>query len=604
MRVARLKIENFRGIKIADVLLPKHAVIVGDNNIGKSTLLEAIDLVLGPERLSRRPVIDEHDFYAGEYVDPQGKPINITIEAVITDLNLDQEMRFRDHIEWWNNATGDLLEGPPVEGTDAQQVKPCLRVIFVGSYDADEDDFTGTTYFCSPMKQDGSFDFFRTADKRVCGFLYLRTVRTGSRALSLERGSLLDIILRLQDDKNFRIWEGLLVELRQLQVAADPAIGINEILSKVQTSIRGYMPSDDGSDPQMRVTQLTRESLRKALTVFMATGAQRSDGEAHAAPFQSQGTGTINMMVLALLSLIAELKQNVIFAMEEPEIAIPPHIQKRIINGVRGKSAQALFTSHSPYVLEEFEPDQVIVISRVDGQLSAMPAGLPPGIKAKLYRQDMRLRVCEALLARRVLIAEGRTEYDAWPAVARMLHEQEPESFMPLEAMGIPIIDATTDSLIAPMGAYYRRLGKKVYAVFDEQSPEQLEAIRAAVDYPYQAPEKGFENVVLRGTDETVLRTYVASLIESGAWPSDLKDKAPGSEATKNEVVEILSVLLKRWKGDGAAANLLCSAAARQHLPEFIVSTLESITATVVPKKPETDNLGLLDDNLLDLVGA
>ncbi len=89
MRVARLHIENFRGIKRADVLLPKHAVIVGDNNIGKSTLLEAIDLVLGPERLSRRPVIYEHDFYAGEYVDPQGQPVNITIEAVITDLNLD-----------------------------------------------------------------------------------------------------------------------------------------------------------------------------------------------------------------------------------------------------------------------------------------------------------------------------------------------------------------------------------------------------------------------------------------------------------------------------------------------------------------------------------
>lgn len=387
-----------------------------------------------------------------------------------------------------------------------------------------------------------------------------------------------------------------MVELRQLQVAADPAVGINDILEKVQASIRGYMPSDDGSDPQIRVTQLTRESLRKALTVFMATGAQRSDGEAHAAPFQSQGTGTINMMVLALLSLIAELKQNVIFAMEEPEIAIPPHIQKRIINGVRGKSAQALFTSHSPYVLEEFEPEQVIVISRVEGRLSATPAGLPPGIKAKLYRQDMRLRVCEALLARRVLIAEGRTEYDAWPAVARMLHEQDPESFMPLEAMGIPIIDATTDSLIAPMGACYRRLGKTVYAVFDEQSPEQMDAIRASVDHPYQAPEKGFENVVLKGTDEGVMRSYVASLIDSGALPSDLKDKAPGPDAPKEEVVAMLGLLLKRWKGDGAAASLLCSATIRQHLPEFIVSTLESITATVVPKKPEPDVLELLDE--------
>jgi hypothetical protein len=32
--------------------------------------LEAIDLVLGPDRLSRRPPIDEHDFHLGNYLPP------------------------------------------------------------------------------------------------------------------------------------------------------------------------------------------------------------------------------------------------------------------------------------------------------------------------------------------------------------------------------------------------------------------------------------------------------------------------------------------------------------------------------------------------------
>lgn len=65
MRIARINIKNFRGIREGQLLLPKHAVLVGDNNIGKTTVLEAIELVLGPERLKRLPVIDEHDFYAG-----------------------------------------------------------------------------------------------------------------------------------------------------------------------------------------------------------------------------------------------------------------------------------------------------------------------------------------------------------------------------------------------------------------------------------------------------------------------------------------------------------------------------------------------------------
>ena len=65
MKICKVNISNFRGIKLASILLDGNVVFVGDNNSGKSTIFEAIDLVMGPERLSRRPVIDEHDFYAG-----------------------------------------------------------------------------------------------------------------------------------------------------------------------------------------------------------------------------------------------------------------------------------------------------------------------------------------------------------------------------------------------------------------------------------------------------------------------------------------------------------------------------------------------------------
>ena len=43
------------------LFLPDHGVIIGDNNVGKSTILEAIDLVLGPDRLNRRSAINEHE---------------------------------------------------------------------------------------------------------------------------------------------------------------------------------------------------------------------------------------------------------------------------------------------------------------------------------------------------------------------------------------------------------------------------------------------------------------------------------------------------------------------------------------------------------------
>ncbi|MEZ1683866.1 AAA family ATPase [Pseudomonas aeruginosa] len=96
MQIAKVKVEKFRGIESGIVTLSGHSVFLGDNNVGKSTLLEAIDLVLGPERLSRRPVIDEHDFHAGRYLDEEGDPVLIRIEVIVSDLSAEQQRHFRD----------------------------------------------------------------------------------------------------------------------------------------------------------------------------------------------------------------------------------------------------------------------------------------------------------------------------------------------------------------------------------------------------------------------------------------------------------------------------------------------------------------------------
>lgn len=97
MRIARISIENFRGIKKGELLFPKYVVLAGDNNCGKSTVIEAIDLCLGPERLNRHPVIDEHDFYAGEYLGIGESHIEIKVEVVVVDLSEEQQRDFRNH---------------------------------------------------------------------------------------------------------------------------------------------------------------------------------------------------------------------------------------------------------------------------------------------------------------------------------------------------------------------------------------------------------------------------------------------------------------------------------------------------------------------------
>lgn len=581
MHLARVRVRNFRGIAEGEVLLDGHTVFVGDNNAGKSTLLEAVDLVLGPERLNRRPVVDEHDFYAGRYVDTiEAEVVPIQVEVVVAGLSEEQQRHFRDHVEWWNTTSKTLLEGPPPEGTDATDVDPAIRVFFNGWYDIAEDDFAGDTYYAIPEMSDGSYLRFSTSDKRRCGFLYLRTLRTGSRALSLERGSLLDVILRLKDSR-LTMWEDLLGQLRTLPVGKGDEI--EDLLASVQNAVRHYVPADWAEQPHMRVSDLARDMLRRTLTVFMGTGATKPDGSIHAAPYQHQGTGTINTLVLALLSIIAELKQSVIFAMEEPEIALPPHTQKRIINSLRQKSAQAVFTSHSPYVLEEFDPGQVVVLKRVAGKMTGMPAAYPPAVKPKAYRTEFRTRFCEALLARYVLVLEGKTEFDAMPAAARRLGDLEATRFKSLENLGVAIVDARGQTNVAPLAAFFRSLGKVVFAVFDKQSPASLPGIVAAVDHGYESPTKGFEQLILRGTSETALRNYAAAVVAAGDWPPHLAATTPSASTTLSDLHGMLSQYFAWAKGDGDAGDLLASCATVQDMPTYVRDTLESIRNVIEP---------------------
>jgi len=579
MKVSRLAIDNFRGIKKAVLLFPDHVVLIGDNNTGKSSVFEALDLVLGPDRLNRRPPVDEHDFHLGCYrlpkpdapqsdedvvtppaVDttPAAVAPEIIIEATITRLSEEQSSKFKSYIEWWDEQNSALYSEPNPEGVDADTIVSAIRVTFIGKYDEEEDDFHGETYFSRSLVEDATPTTFKKKDKQACGFLYLRSLRTGSRALSLEHGSLLDIILRMKEIRP-QMWEDTIKWVSSTNVASDPAHGISGVLESINAALKKYVPREWGMKPHLKVSALTRDHLRKVITAFIATG----EGE-HAAPFYRQGTGTLNMLVLAMLSQIAEGKQNVIFAMEEPETAIPPYAQKRIVHGVRGLATQTLFTSHSPYVLEEYDLDETVILSRDPGCiLSQAKISLPSSVKHKRYRQEFRTRFCEGLLARRVLLAEGATEASAFPVAARKLAQLNPAKYSSLEALGICVIDAGSESQLSDLAGLYRGLGKKVFAVCDKQTSEAKLAIEAQVDKLFMHDKDDFEKLVLGHATDADLTLFYNVL----KFPPHLVTKyAPDP---KLKLREALSDYFNWSKGDWGLADYL-SGCSEMAIPPWV----------------------------------
>ncbi len=433
-----------------------------------------------------------------------------------------------------------------------------------------------------------SMEITRLPGSLLSGNQQLRSLRTGSRALSLEHGSLLDIILRLKEIRP-QMWEGTIGTLAAFDVASDPSIGISGVLESIDKSLKKYVPREWGVKPHLKVSNLTREHLRKVITAFIATGA----GD-HAAPFFRQGTGTINMLVLAMLSQIAEDKQNVIFAMEEAETAIPPYAQKRIVHELRKLSAQSIFTSHSPYVLEEFSLDETVILSRSDnGQLSQSKIELPESIKHKRYRQDFRTRFCEGLLSRRVLIAEGATEATSFPVVARRLAELNPAAYASLEALGVCVIDAGSETQIADLGALYKSLGKRTFALCDKQTDAAKVAIEAQVERLFMHDEKGIEDLILKNTTQAALERFADQL----DWPQHLLAKYPDPKA---QAAAALGAYFSWSKGNWGIAEFLaqCSEA---EIPQWLRDACVTLKALcdppLQPAEPEPE------DDFADLLG-
>ncbi|MDT0167332.1 AAA family ATPase, partial [Actinotalea sp. AC32] len=357
MRVRLLTIKNFRGVRHGEVQFEQHTLLVGGNNVGKSTVCEALDLVLGPERLYRRPVVDEHDFYRGQYLNDDGSGVEIQVEAVLVGLSDEQRRRFgMSYLRRWDEAVGEFVDEQPggLARADEPTVTWALPVMFIGRYEPEEDDFVGDTFFSHPLPDPETLDEaeraalgagrsrFTREHKRLCGFVFLRTLRTGSRALSLQRGSLLDTILRLAPEGSAQMWQDTLEALRML----DPAIGeidkLKDMRAKIRDNMGRFVNLKGGDDATaFFASDLTREHLREVVRLFVATKPSE-----YPVPFARQGTGSINMLVFALLSIIAELKgqQNVIFAMEEPEIALPPHTQRRVTKFVLHEMGQSIVT--------------------------------------------------------------------------------------------------------------------------------------------------------------------------------------------------------------------------------------------------------------------
>jgi hypothetical protein len=104
-------------------------------------------------------------------------------------------------------------------------------------------------------------------------------------------------------------------------------------------------------------------------------------------------------------------------ALEEPELHLPPAVQRSVLNRLQALSTQTIITTHSPLVAGYCDAASLLTVRNVAGVLDVRPLiGKPVGQEAtnavrRLY-QINRVETAAAMMSECVLVPEGRFDFD------------------------------------------------------------------------------------------------------------------------------------------------------------------------------------------------
>jgi putative ATP-dependent endonuclease of the OLD family len=254
---------------------------------------------------------------------------------------------------------------------------------------------------------------------------------------------------------------------------------------------------------------------------------------------------------------------------------------------------QAIVTSHSPYVIERFDPGQIVVLKRDDtGTLTSCTIVLGEDLKPKKYREQRR-QFAEAVLANAVLVVEGGTELAAFLAAAEVLAADPATRYRHPDVAGLSLFDAGGDTRVPLYGPIFADMGKKVFGVHDTPTvpfttdqAAKAQSFEILLDTGYP----GIEDLLVNEIPPDVLRKCLARVAGRSDYPQQCGTLP--SQATDQQVISLARELLVKRKGQEGFAPLLIAECDRSQLPATLARLLLDIDAQLTADLTSSSDSG------------
>ena len=363
--IYRLTIERFRSIKALSWHPAKGVnVVLGGGDVGKTTILDAIALLLSPTNPATLADTDYHarDIEAG-----------FIIEAIVS-LPAESGINQQTKASWPWDWNGIEALFPSIDGE--MKGEPVYRLRVRGTEDLE------LAY--EVVQPDGTADTLSTGLRRNIGLVRLSGDDRNDRELRLVQGSALD---RLLSDKALR--SRLASELAKSDVAEQLTDSAKAALKALDTVFKTKSLPDE-----LDLAITGGQGL--SVTALIGLTAKR---EGVQLPLASWGSGTRRFASLA----IAEQNQGEapITLVDEVERGLEPYRQRALMKSLQDGKSQVFVTTHSPSAISAASDATLWYLDHAGGIGQLASAAV-----ARLRKTDP-----ETFLARLAVVAEGATEF-------------------------------------------------------------------------------------------------------------------------------------------------------------------------------------------------
>lgn len=410
MKLRRLQIENFRGIASLDLALGDTTVLIGENNTGKTAVLDALRFALRDIRSRRGCAFDAYDFHLQSATsEPTSSPA------------IGIRLTFREDVAGdWGDKRLARLDRAKIAQIDSNG---CATVILkVGArFDSTKQEFVQDWEF---QNLDGA-PLTGVADIAVgilqseVSYYYLAALRDAARHFDA-KGTFWRPFLKesqLTAEKRIEI-ETKLSELNDLIISSHASFSqVVSRLTEVKNVVSMYGEDLVSIDA---VPERLFDMLAKAqVNLNTDTGAK--------IPVRRHGEGIQSLAVLTLFNAFLQAwnKGDPIVALEEPEAHLHPSAVRALWLLIEKIPGQKIISTHSGDLLSEVPSEAVIRLYKAAGVVSASrlkDVNLSFDDTRKFNFHIRRARG-ELLFARCWILGEGETEATLITEVARDLNK-------------------------------------------------------------------------------------------------------------------------------------------------------------------------------------